>query len=531
MNGFNASATLPVLSSTALPQAGIAEHFSTLAKTHPSRVAFYTEHRQIRFGELYTSSLRCASSLKELGLGYGDRCIVNTGNSIETAIAILSVWQAQAVVVLINDQSPDHHIQHAVQLTQAKVLITNKACEISNSHCKVITESRLCNTSDNSIATEPQSIEVNQCHAASIVFTSGSTGMPKGVTQSHKTLIDACQNLTKQLGIGVDDRILCPIPWSFDYGFGQLLSTLLAGIPQVIPVNPNPFEICRAIEQSKPTVFAGVPSLYANLLFGVSPVAETNLSSIRLLTSTGSHLPHSTRDELTRYFYNASLSLNYGLTETYRGCSLPFEHIDSNSVGKAIDGVQIHIIRKDGTLANASEIGEIVHCGTGTFMCYWGDEQATASCLKHCPVHGQAHDAVFTGDLGYLDERGLLYLTGRRDRIFKSMGVRISPEEIECLLLQIDSVTEAAVIGRQHKIHGEMVVSYLVSKDSSAKALSRIREQCKMHMSPFMLPRLYCFMDSLPKTVNGKVDYPKLRLQDRQNSSGKDKSTGVSYAR
>jgi acyl-CoA synthetase (AMP-forming)/AMP-acid ligase II len=156
-----------------------------------------------------------------------------------------------------------------------------------------------------------EAVPLHTGEPASIFFTSGSTGLPKGVTQSHQNLLWGAATVGACLGYRPDDRILCGIPWAFDYGWGQLLSTFVLGITQVIPSARTSIALCDAMAQHKPTVLPGVPALFGDLVRGVAPIRDTERGSIRLLTNTGSKIPPSLFPELLDVFPNAAVSLNY----------------------------------------------------------------------------------------------------------------------------------------------------------------------------------------------------------------------------
>jgi acyl-coenzyme A synthetase/AMP-(fatty) acid ligase len=352
---------------------------------------------------------------------------------------------------------------------------------------------------------------------ASILFTSGSSGPPKGVCQSHENLIWGAGAVAASVGLDPEDRILSAIPWAFDYGWGQLLSTFLRGAAQLIPETRNPFALCTAIERLRPTVLPSVPSLAASLIRGVSPIRDTDLGSIQLITNTGSKIPDGLFAEMLELFPEAEISLNYGLTETYRSASLPaaLARSHSGSVGRAVGGAALTVLREDGTEAAPGEVGEIVHRGCGVFLGYWGEPGRTAETRRPDPLW--RHDgvespmAVFTGDLGWRDEEGLLYVKGRRDRQIKSMGVRVSPDEVEELICANGLVAEAAVLSRPHEMMGEMVVAVIAPRRQGEDPVAALKAQARASMSPFMRPMEWNLVEALPRTPSGKVDYPALR--------------------
>ena len=502
------------------------EIFKRIAQTAPTKIAFIQADQAVTYEELWAMAMTEAQRLQSIGLSPRDRCLVSLGNSIETASVLLGVFSTYAIPVLINEEAPESHLSHAVEETGCIVSIQN--CNTTKPLTGIGTTLSTETTLTNTHKKEPSADLRNTLpdngdtkHTASILFTSGSTGMPKGVAQSHSSLIQTCNSIANSLGLKKTDSILCSIPWSFDYGFGQFLSTILLGITQILPEKNEPFSISECIEQHRPTIFPGVPSLFAALLRGVSPIRNTDCSSIRLVTSTGSKLHHSLRDDLFRLLDTSSFSFNYGLTETYRSASLPLElaRTDSDSVGFAIPGVNLQIVREDGSEAAADEEGEIVHSGIGTFQGYWGNSEATKKTRRNIRNKKQGtnrespknHPAVFTGDIGRIDERGMLYLSGRHDRQLKSMGVKVNPEEIESLMQNFPMIEEIAIVSSYNEIIGDKLIAVVVSRPGINDPISDIKKLCADLFGQYMRPRQYIMTHRLPRTTSGKIDYVEVK--------------------
>jgi acyl-coenzyme A synthetase/AMP-(fatty) acid ligase len=290
------------------------------------------------------------------------------------------------------------------------------------------------------------------------------------------------------------------------------------GVTHVIPVAFNPFGICEAIERHRPTVLAGLPALYTYLLGGLSPIRSTDLSSLRLLTNTGGAVPAPVLRSLRDTFASAEIVLNYGLTETYRSCYIPQGIADAPGLlGRPIPGVDIAIVREDGTLADAGEEGEIVHRGDYVCLGYWNNPEATARSIRPDPCQPEgAPDpgrAVFTGDFGRKDEQGLIYYHGRRDHLLKAMGVRVSPGEVEHLLYESGLVESVGVFGMPHELLGHEVWAAVVLKPGIGDGRDQLNKYARRVMTPAMTPRRYMIRDALPRTTTGKVDYPALRAE------------------
>ncbi len=480
--------------------------FEKLAASQAQQPALIQAERFTRYDELAEMAERCAGAL---AVSAGDRVLISGPDSVFLAAAILACWRLGAIPALLHPDAPARHFEHARRtITPARELIGQEALA-------ALAESGV-HPSDAAPHQSPDA-------PASILFTSGSTGLPKAVTQSAGNLASGVQRVKGYLGYHVQDRILCGVPVSFDYGWGQLLSCLLGGMTLILPERPGGIALCQAIEQHRPTVLAAVPSLLADLLMGLAPIATTDCSSVRLITNTGSKIAPAIFELMLETFPGAEISLNYGLTETYRSASLPFGQALSqrSSVGYAIPGVDLVVVLPDGREAPVGEEGEIIHRGAGIFLGYWGDPEASAKTLRPDPFWGGTEAAsglpaprvVYTGDLGHKDAEGRLFIHGRRDGQLKSMGVRVSRDEIETLIGQNGHVAGVAVVARPHPAIGDLIVACIEWKSDvdEKAALKALKQEMRLKASRFMEPREWRTFERLPRTTSGKVDYPTLR--------------------
>jgi acyl-CoA synthetase (AMP-forming)/AMP-acid ligase II len=495
---------------------GLWRIFDRVATERGAAPAILHGDRDISFDGLRFLSARRAAQMVKLGVQPGDRCLLWGENSIELAGSILATWLAGGIVTLVNDEAPLAHLGHAALLTRPKLAIVAQSLlerAAGALDCPTLAL-ELCETSP---LEQDRLSSTHDFEPASIFFTSGSTGLPKGVTQNHATLAAGCRMVARNLRLTNEDRILCPIPWAFDYGYGQFLSTVLLGVTHVLPTERNPFALCDALAKHKSTILAGLPSIFGLLLRGLSPLRETDLSSLRLVTNTGGAIAPPIFDEMLEAFAHCAVSLNYGMTETYRSAGLPAEFAAAmpRSVGFAYPGVTISILRESGEEAEPDEVGEIVHRGVGAFMGYWGAPDATASVLRPDPLwrHSEidAPKVVFTGDLGWKNADGFLMIKGRKDHLIKSMGVRVSPDEIAALIRKSGLVHDVVVLGVPQEILGEMVVAAVIPARAGENPTSRLKAFARREMSRYMQPRDYRVLAEFPLTANGKTDLMRLR--------------------
>jgi len=503
----------------------IVSRFEEIVTRYPDRPAIILGNSAITFEQLRVRAIRISRHLDTLGVKQRNRCIISSPNSLDAAGAILGTWYTGAIPVLVNDLSPFEHLIHAATVTEASLIL-----QLDPSHQSVASAIQdIAVYPLNELACEATTSHVHETaffksyryatssqEIASVVFTSGSSGMPKGVAQTHLSLVCSCESVNFHLGITADDIVFCSVPWSFDYGYGQLLSTIVCGVTQIIPEKANAFSMCEAIENNQPSVFAGLPSVFGTLCNGLSPIEKVDTQTIRLVTNTGAKLHADLLKTVKDTFSSADISLNYGLTETYRSASLPVHLVDTHaeSVGFAVPGVDLVVLRPDNTVASPGESGSIVHRGLGAFQGYWNEIDKTNAVLKNDPFWKisplQSMKSVYTGDIGYKDENGFLYLQGRADRQIKTMGVRVSPEEIEAIVSRYTHVKDVAITAQAHETYGSLVQLSFVVVDKETFCLRELKKYCRDNMSPYMLPREFHELDALPRTSSGKTNYVEL---------------------
>lgn len=492
------------------------EAFCITVKRVSERAAIITSDQTHSFAQLAIRASDFRHAYHKAGVQRSDRVLLWMENSYDMAAAVIACWGQDAIPVLIDASCRRPQLAHALELIEPRVVVHTvelpgpvddpAVTVMQTAEVPSYPEGKTLPTSPRALPTDP----------ASIVFTSGSTGLPKGVVQSHGNIYHGCITVHRYLGLRDDDVLLCPVPWSFDYGYGQLLTTLLCGITHLIPPANTPFGICAAIEEQHPSVFAGTPALFSYLMSGMSPIRSTNVSSLRLLTNTGGKLAASVLSNMLEAFDGADVVLNYGLTETYRSCYLPPHLVREHphSLGIAIPGVGIEILREDGSRASAHEEGEIVHRGNFVCLGYWRNSESTAAVIRRDPLAPQGvisdSPALFTGDIGYVDERGFFYFVARRDRLLKSMGVRVSPHEVEEILIESGQVVAAAVFGRPHDLLGHEIHAAVVPRDPERFNQRDLDRFARSNMSQYLLPRFYLVLNELPHTTSGKTDFPAL---------------------
>jgi acyl-CoA synthetase (AMP-forming)/AMP-acid ligase II len=362
---------------------------------------------------------------------------------------------------------------------------------------------------------------------AQITYTSGSTGQPKGVMMSHENLWAGVRVVANYLGLNGDDRIAGLLPFSFVYGFNQLTTALYVGASLVIERSTLAQEIVGTLRRERVTVLAAVPPLWQQLLAIPSFRAE-RLDALRIMTNAGGRLPPASVGELRRAQPQAKLYLMYGLTEVFRSTFLNPEEVDDHpdSMGRAVPESTVYVVTEGGRLAKPGEVGELLHGGPTVGLGYLGDPEASKRVFRPNPFASAGGPArvVYSGDLVRRDEAGRLYYVGRRDRMIKTLGFRVSPDEISDVIQASGFVTEAAVVTEPDPQRGERIVACIVLRTGSA--LDQVRRFCGLELPRYMQPFRYVVMDAIPRNASGKHDLIQLKASLAEKASGSEATQG-----
>lgn len=445
--------------------------------------------------------------LRELGVRPDDRVAIFLERGAEAAAAFFGVAAAGGIAVIVNETLRPRQIEHILQHAGARVLLCS-ADLLARQPRALETTATAVLSSD--VAVDPRLTPVSRVggDVAQIIYTSGSTGQPKGVTLTHANLWAGPRSVTTYLGITAEDRLASLLPFSFDYGFNQLLCTVLTGATLLVERSPVPQQIVASLRTFQATVLAGVPPLWLQLL--ATDAFRHELPHLRVMTNSGGRLPVEAVRTLRRSHPSARLFLMYGLTEAFRSTYLPPEEADAHpdAIGQAIPGAEILVVREDGTACDPGEVGELVHRGPTVALGYWNDPEATARVFRPHPLRPagapDAERVVFSGDLVRREADGWLYYVARRDRMIKTLGYRVSPDEVAEALYASGQVVEGIVGAEPDTERGERIVAYVVLKPEGT--LERLEEFCRAELPRYMQPSRIEVRPELPRTSSGKHD-------------------------
>lgn len=495
----------------ALENANVARLLGSSAACDPARPAIVEDGCTTPYGALYDRAMAITRALVEDGVGAGEPVAILLERGAEAAAAFFGVVAAGAVAVVIQETLRARQIDHILEHSRARCVLTTPERLAAlprpiESPVRILDLQTLPRVGDVRVPA-PRPPEA----LAQIVYTSGSTGAPKGVMVTHGNLLAVTAAVTHYLELGPEDRLASLLPFNFVYGMSQLLCAVSAGATLVIERSSLPREIVGTLQRERVSVVAAIPPLWRRLL-QEGGLATAELPALRVLTNAGGHLPVDTVRALRRARPAARLYLMYGLTEVLRSTYLPAEEVDAHpdSIGRAIPGAEVILVDDDGEVVDGAGTGELVHRGPTVTLGYWRDPVLTAATFRPDPRHGRGGErVVFSGDLVRRDDAGLLYYIGRRDRLIKTMGCRVGPDEVLEVLYASGEVAEAEVIGEPDVLWGTRIAAYVVLAPGGSPG--RLSAYCTTELPRHMRPARFELLDALPLLPSGKHDLGALR--------------------
>ena len=481
--------------------------------------------RRFTHAQLLVAAGACASALAGMGVERRDRVAIWLDKSWEEAVSIFGISMADAVFVPVNALLKPPQVAHIVGDCGVRVLITTRVrWEQLGSIRDALPalQPLLTDAGDALSVPAPAFSPPERCvgeDLAAILYTSGSTGRPKGVMLSHRNLLAGSRIVSRYLGIRHDERILCVLPFSFDYGLNQLITAVEQGATAVLLTFRFGDEIVRALAAEQCTALAGVPTVWAVLAGGAPSLRRTPLPHLRYLTNSGGAIPADTVKKIRAVLPHVQLFLMYGLTEAFRSTFLPPAEVDQRptSMGKAIPETEVIVYNPHTRRPCApGEQGILLHRGPTVSLGYWNRPEDTAHALRVNPLYGEhegADTVCWSGDLVTMDHEGFLYFVGRADAMIKSGGYRISPTEVEEVLMATAALAQAAVIGVPDAIVGERVHAVVVAAPGAPPDADALVAYAVTRLPAHMVPREVEYVVELPRSPNGKVDYKRLKAE------------------
>lgn len=491
------------------------------AARHPDKIAVIHDDQRMTYAQLNTQANNLAAHLQENGIAKGDRIALLLENCTEYVISYYATLKAGAVAAPLNPGLKPDGLQYLLNHLEPTAIITSfkserllKAADLNSIGLKLLViknpKQKWQNTQYKTatfeeIITTRGSLtnSVIPENLASIIYTSGSTGEPKGVMLNHKNIVSNTNSICQYLHITENDIQMVVLPFFYVMGKSLLNTHVAAG--GTIVINNRfmyPADVVKQMIKEKVTSFSGVPSTYAYLL-NRSPLkaSKDKLINMRYCSQAGGHMAKSLKLELRDALpKQTKIVIMYGATEaaarlTYLDPGQFNDKIDS--IGQPIPDVTIRLLAHEGRDVPDNEEGELVAQGDNIMQGYWKDADDTAKVLTDQGYH--------TGDIGYRDNEGFLFIKRRKDGLLKVGGHRINPIEIEDFLLATDQLIESSVVGLPDKLMGNKLIALIVPKNDDYEPI-KLKETCAKGLPNHKQPTAIIPVKALPKNANGKID-------------------------
>ena len=512
----------------------VQDYLHKAAEKKPDKVALIYGDNQVAYSQLLAAAQAIAAWLIEQDVAPGFRGGILSDDPFEYIAGYFGILMAGGVVVGLNTQTTDKSLAYYLKDSGAAVLLTHKKFNRYLQHVlPFLVDLHIVGISGwDGAFSEAESLQYDDltdffqkqkpseifspfrssCDLAQIIYTSGTTGSPKGVMLRHANLVANTDSIVKYLGLSEHDRIMAVLPFFYSYGNSVML-THIASCGTLV-VNQSlmyPNVILQQMQEHRVTGFSGVPSTYA-LLLNRSAIETFDFSSLRYLTQAGAAMSPVLAGRLKKVFPGVRIFIMYGQTEAAaRLAYLDADEVDNHpdSIGKAIPGVTLSLLDKQGRPVAVGEIGEIVARGDNIMAGYWQRPEETAGVLRK--------EGLWTGDLARQDKEGFFYIVSRKSDIIKSGAHRIGPKEIEDSIAEHPVVHEVAVVGVPDDILDERIRACVVLQDGMECSKKELLKHCRKSLPAYKVPQEIVFLDQLPKTTTGKI--VKSNLKDCISSS------------
>ena len=477
-------------------------------------VAFFFEGKSMSYGQLRAKTDALALALQRAGLAPGDHVAIVFPNCFEFVISYFAVIKAGGVVIPVNPVLRPYEMSYILDHSDAKIIIYYKPVEntVRESIKAIDRELKLFSSEDilkwAEKSTDPILVDRDPEDVAVIMYTSGTTGKPKGAMLSHKNLLSNADSVIDGLGLVEEDVMLTVLPLFHSFGaMVGMIAPMLAGAKVVLVPRFTPQKIIESVKKYKATIFPAVPSMFA-LLNQVKDATAKDLFSLKFCISGGAPLPLEVMNEFERK-YGVLIYEGDGPTE----CS-PVTSVNPiggkrkpGSIGLPVKNVEMKIADEKGNFLPPGQLGEIVVKGPNVMKGYYKDERATREAFFG--------EYLRTGDIGKMDEEGYFYILDRKKDMIIVNGMNVYPREIEEILYRHPAVAEAAVVAAPHPLHGEVPVAFIVLREGKVVSEQDIITYLESYITNFKLPKKVFFREELPKTATGKISKVALRGEVR----------------
>ena len=475
------------------------------ARHRPERSAYVIGPERVTYRRLNAMANRLAHALRALGVGRGDRVATLAENRVEYPAIYFAVAKLGAIHVPVNFRYRAGEVRYVLAQSEASVLLH------ADGFAGVVEEVRrelpalrhvisldrdapdlMARASDAEPEPDPALAE-HDPHV--MLYTSGTTGDPKGALLSHRTYALQAMQTQTTTGLGEDDVGLCMFPMFHMGGWAMPLGYWANGGTVVLMEKAEPAEILRAVARERVTYLYLIPTLY-NAVLALSEFERADLSSVRALGSGTQVMTEAQVRTIVARFRNPNLFVMYGQTEAGPIATLRPRDVlrKSTSVGRPALNVDVRVVHGEDGDVGAGTTGEIVCRSEFTMLGYWRMPDATAEALRGGWLH--------TGDLGAFDDEGFLHVAGRLKEMIKCGGENVFPAEVERCLLDHPAIAEAAVFGLPDPDWGEIVAAAVVPRPGTALSEDDVVAHVRARLAGYKKPRVVRFLDALPRTAS-----------------------------
>ncbi len=512
--------------------------YDLLAKNLTDRAdhpALVLGDKALTYGELGRRVDALAAWLLDRGVRRGDRVGIHLRKGFEEVIATFAVARIGGVFVNVNYQWTVHQLRYIIGDCGIRLLVTDTRKARAAAADGLVDEldgvlvagkadddPRVTSWADVPEAPSPDVRGPIDVDLAALLYTSGSTGMPKGVMLTHANLVAGARIVARYIGNTAEDRILGLLPMSFDYGLNQLTTMFLVGGTLVLQPVVLAAEIVKTLVGKAVTGMAAVPPTWIQVVRYLQE-AGTDLPALRYVTNSGGKIPAVILEAMPKVFAHARVFLMYGLTEAFRSSFLPPELFEKKmgAIGKAIPNVELYVVDRDSDeLCGPNEEGELVHRGSLISRGYWNKPEATVDKFRVCkglvPRIGQ-EKVLYSGDIVRRDDDGILWFVGRADGMIKCSGYRISPTEVEEAIYRYEGAGDVVAFGDEDEELGQVVLAAVSAAGGGGLDAEDILRFCRENMPSYMVPRrIHLWQGAMPRTASGKIDRPAVIRETRQ---------------
>lgn len=488
------------------PMKSLVEALAERAARHPKRAALIAGARHVSYGELWERIVAAAYHLATSGVGRGDRVLLAAPSTPAFACGYFAVHLLGAVAVPLDPNAPQGRLEELIGRAAPKVMFAAQpASHPRFGAIRAIAE--LDSLPSRAAAFDPPPLDA----LADLLFTTGTTGRPKGVRLTHRNIATSSHHINAVIRCREEDVEVLPLPLYHAFGLGRLRCNLIAGRTVVLVDGFRlPGEIFGALEAHRATGLIGVPAGFAILLRFGSRGLGAFASQLHHIEIGSAPMPLEHKHALMEMLPNTELWMHYGLTEAARSAFIEFhrhrDHLDS--VGLAAPGVSMKIRGEDGSERPHREPGLLWIGGQHISPGYWDDSDETARTFSD--------GWTCTGDVAHIDQAGFVHLHGRKDDMIKVGGFNVSPDEVERTLCEHEAVSEAACIGvpDPRGIAGQVVIAFVVAAKGRTPATdAELSDWVAARLEPYKVPAQYRRVDAVPRTASGKLVRRTLREQ------------------